>query len=1000
MNSNHLLIGLGGTGGKIIRAFRKTIFQEFRKEDPEGVNVGYLYVDSSNEMMSLDDPSWKILGTSVQLNKKSQLLIQEADLTARLENINNYPGIKPWIGSTDQWKDILGSIIGVTLGGQKRRLGRFLFACKCANYRDQVQSLVRDLQASGTTDITFHICCGLAGGTGSGSVVDAIAQVRDLYPDSRRFKILVYALLPETHPNPNWDTGNYHSNGYAALLELNALSASRYEPVDLTGVKGRLKLSDPFNGCYLFTNENENGLTVNVDKELPGIVADFLYEKTVASRNVAWPTLGRMENAENGDGSPEKAPTGNQPERSKRFLTFGIKRLAIPEEEIGEYLSYNFARQAALQLEYNTWSDTAGFTDDAKNQDFHEFVSQKEVLYNWALTDDHLTLSSGILAEDASNKKWKPINNEWQDVLPNFKSVVRERKPETWLDELAKLCEKRFDQDYRGLGVRAFYKAKLKAKKEHANEIRRRVETDLFNDWKNGSRSVIGTSRLLGALIDSTGDRLQGLETKLTQAKDNEEEAGKRVQANARAWSNMGFVSKTLLHKPDSILDAQADALQEQYIYRTRIEALLFARQVGDEVIGTLTDLKSEVDRCASTVSEAIKKYNDRISGRITDGGAEDLRQQLVRFYRPDLVRSVTQSLIKNEDEQRTQANRVRQAIVGKLGDNPAFHLFNERFTTSDFLDLVDKEAAASARIAHNNLIQNRKDRLLGVSIIEKLKERYGGDSQELKSFLTELVSHAGNYLAFDQSEKYKSGPGIPAGAQTAVSKTSIIMPRATQEPEFTAKLKSIFQGTRTNEVEIIDGDTKPNEIVIISLTNLFPLRYISQAAFLKQRFDIKVAGPSAARAKLELLGEGDGSQLPSLFVPVQEEVMKSVVPYLLLAQALGLVQEAKTVNGGTELVIVAKDEYGFDTDPITLGKALSDTGNNLDVITAERIKDYVQKLMSAGVQQGRREELQKAIVTAVEAVKTQRSNNPQDEVYRRFLDAGKRAVAILRGEG
>jgi hypothetical protein len=26
---NHLLIGLGGTGGKILRALRKTVFQEF-----------------------------------------------------------------------------------------------------------------------------------------------------------------------------------------------------------------------------------------------------------------------------------------------------------------------------------------------------------------------------------------------------------------------------------------------------------------------------------------------------------------------------------------------------------------------------------------------------------------------------------------------------------------------------------------------------------------------------------------------------------------------------------------------------------------------------------------------------------------------------------------------------------------------------------------------------------------------------------------------------------
>src|SRR5271165_7382332 len=386
MKSNHLIIGLGGTGGKIIRAYRKTVYQEFRQENPDDTNLAYLYVDSSSEMMGIDDPSWKILGTSVQLNKRSQLLIQEANLATRLDNIDNYPGIKPWIGDPEQWKDILGSIIGVTLGGQKRRLGRFLFACKAADFRSQTQSLVRDLQNTGTPDVTFHVVTGLAGGTGSGSVIDVVAQLRDIYPDSKRYPIVLYALLPETYPNPNWDTGNYHANGFAALLELNALSVGRYEIVDVSGIRtDRLRLNDPFNGCYIFTNENDNGLTADVDKEIPNIVADFLHQKIVAAGSVSWPTLGRMENAENGDGSPEKSPGTNNPERSKRFLTFGIKRLAIPEAEISEYLTYNFARQAALQLRFNNWSGTSGFSDEARSQDFREFVRQKETEYKWGL---------------------------------------------------------------------------------------------------------------------------------------------------------------------------------------------------------------------------------------------------------------------------------------------------------------------------------------------------------------------------------------------------------------------------------------------------------------------------------------------------------------------------------------------------------------------------------------------------------------------------------------
>jgi hypothetical protein len=663
---NHLIIGIGGTGGKIIRSLRKTIFREFRRERPDAVNISYLYVDSSAEMMSLDDQSWKILGTSVQLDRRSQLLIQEANLASRLDNLNNFPGIKPWIGDPDQWRDILGSIIGVTLGGQKRRLGRFLFSAKVTEFQDQVRAMVKDLQTAGTTEITFHVCCGLAGGTGSGSVIDVLAQLRSIYPDSKRYRTVLYALLPETYPNPSWDTGNYHANGFASLLELNALSVGAYQPFDVSGRQpGRFKnLSDPFNGCYVFTNENANGLTVNVDSELPDIVADFLYQKIVAVRNVSWPTLGRMENAENGDGTPERAPGSNVPERSKRFLAFGIKRLAVPEEEIGEYLTYQFARQAALQLRYNTWSDSSGYTEEARNQDFNEFVRQPDLLYRWNITDDHLTLSIGILPEDAANKRWKTISNEWQDVMPNFKSVVREKGRETWLDELAKLCERRFDQDYRGLGVRNFYRAKLRSRKEHTREICQHIEGDLFTDWKNGVRSVADTSRLLAALIEALNERLNGFDAQITKTRDNDTDAANRVKANSQAWAHMSVFQK-LAGKPDSLFTEQGQALLEQYVYRTKGEALLFAKQIVEDLVIEVSSLKSEVDRVSATIGEAIKRYGDRISERIRDDSAAgDLRAQLVRFYDPHLVRDVTRNLVKDENEQRTQTTKVRLALL------------------------------------------------------------------------------------------------------------------------------------------------------------------------------------------------------------------------------------------------------------------------------------------------------------------------------------------------
>ena len=50
LKTNHILVGLGGTGGKILRAFKMRMFEEFpNKEEREKQPVALLYVDSTRE---------------------------------------------------------------------------------------------------------------------------------------------------------------------------------------------------------------------------------------------------------------------------------------------------------------------------------------------------------------------------------------------------------------------------------------------------------------------------------------------------------------------------------------------------------------------------------------------------------------------------------------------------------------------------------------------------------------------------------------------------------------------------------------------------------------------------------------------------------------------------------------------------------------------------------------------------------------------------------------
>ena len=54
-DQNHILVGLGGTGGKILRAFKMRMFEEFpTQEERKKLPISLLYIDSTYEMMPKD----------------------------------------------------------------------------------------------------------------------------------------------------------------------------------------------------------------------------------------------------------------------------------------------------------------------------------------------------------------------------------------------------------------------------------------------------------------------------------------------------------------------------------------------------------------------------------------------------------------------------------------------------------------------------------------------------------------------------------------------------------------------------------------------------------------------------------------------------------------------------------------------------------------------------------------------------------------------------------
>ena len=134
-NVNHILVGLGGTGGKVLRAFKMRMFEEFpdsavRNKFP----VGLLYVDSTREMMGIGRSDFRVLGQDASFTENEFVFIKGKDVSQLLDNINNYPALKGMIDNVEDVRTAIGSLGDAA--GQKRRAGRILFAANAIQYKN------------------------------------------------------------------------------------------------------------------------------------------------------------------------------------------------------------------------------------------------------------------------------------------------------------------------------------------------------------------------------------------------------------------------------------------------------------------------------------------------------------------------------------------------------------------------------------------------------------------------------------------------------------------------------------------------------------------------------------------------------------------------------------------------------------------------------------------------------------------------------------------------
>ncbi|WP_165191738.1 tubulin-like doman-containing protein [Caulobacter soli] len=987
---NHLLIGLGGTGGRVLKAFRKAVYEGHRDEAPPNVTLDYLFVDSDPESFR-DKGDWTVLGKSLFLPNRCHFPISRGDLKSVLDDINQHPNVAPWLGDRAAWGDILAGLKEDSAGGQKRRLGRFLFALRAKAFVAAVRAAVGDMQTrSKTPDITFHVFTGFAGGTGSGSVIDVVAQLRKEYPEIGRHKIILYGYIPDLSPPQNWLAGgNYFANGYAAIQELNALLAGAWKPFDVvTGERMNLPTEVWTDCTYVFSDDNDRGYRASIQTELMDILADFVYHKIVLASRTNWGALKRAEAFENVAATPETDGASRKGQRAVQFLSFGMRRIAFPEQRIREYLTFDFATQAYRQLQFNNWQADSGFLEQPRPRADAEFAADRKQMEDWRLTDDQLRLSRPII-ETENSKRWLRFDEEWAAWETNLVSRSHTGDRTSWLGELRKLYQTAWDQGYRSSGVQQFFQVAERDQKNYADEIRNRVQRTLFDQWQGGERSLNEVGRVVTAVIHQLEARAPVLEKSGVDLDALDQDLTRQLSELQVRWSKIAL---GLLGAHKRELQNAGLLLRQQMSARTNLAGARFARALINQVIARLQELKAQIDSAEALIDAAGRRALEVAqarSGQDQDGTTTDGYVTTVEDAKA--VAATRRRLVLDEGEQRTHTTAVRQAVIAALGQEPDFRGLNRRLGEVDVRDVIVATCARNVASSHARLVREDSDRVIGVSIIEKLVHLWGDNPAKLRREVEDIVRSAGRFVVFDDTEKNKK----QTAAARAIEAYAIMMPEPKEHGEFVKALKTAFRdacNAASVEFVPVEGD-RQNEISLIGIVYLFPLRYMRLLKQLKGKYEERVAQSPPGRAALEIHIE-DGGKLPSLFLKDSKSTAEEVRRRLLLAYGAGLILE---VGSGKDrrLVIPRKDDLGLDLEPIELGRSLPDAADQLTEERSAALAGELERRLSAADTSTARE----AVLKVVGVIRTDRNDDPSDKVVLAWSQAAREAIAILEGK-
>lgn len=697
-------------------------------------------------------------------------------------------------------------------------------------------------------------------------------------------------MIPEMHlPKSDMDQGRYYQNGYAAMSELNALQTGRWNPQDVTG-NGELKLYNDrvkgvANGLTIYSNVNENGLTINSLSELPKIVSDFIFARIffINSEDEAYSDIMRAYSFENMDDfALEYDETANPNEqgqipvaRTKKLNSFGIKRVMYPELRILKHITYSVGENVLYQFKYNNWRENQGFVNEEKNKDYRKEYFNKDNLTHWMLDEGHLTLDYKILPSD---EDFPRFNEYWHDKAIGY--AEQAKSADCPLNELDNIMGEFFTNHFRNEGVESFFQGKERAIPEMSREIRHTIETELFEKWKLGDVSIVELQKVSKLLLERMGEIREELEQKANEEKKNYEACDEDRIASVEDWSRLGILQR-MVNKGARLYADHQNILVDFYTCKTYLAAWEFAKKLAARVFIDLGKMDADIASFGQKINDAIEETERLVAAqRKVNKGLEDMKGAIIEVSEDESIKQFEIDITVDKIDMPNIARQLRDSILPDTEFTNFGNLSND-ISIDAIKDAFDVKLSQIVKIKHDEKADSDM-KVLGLNILTQLQQKLKTDD-DIKAFASKIVSQSGVYLRLNNDQiqlhlrnnEGNLSPTNPASINKKVIFVSIPSPDDNENlKRFADKLETAFknsfnQSTARTTITVNRKSPRKNELSIITVSYCFPMRAIEWLTPYKQRYEQFLhTGNQATDICNSILmhSEGDGTELPSLF--------------------------------------------------------------------------------------------------------------------------------------